>query len=143
VVVKRLDSVYEPGRRARTWLKWKRQLRQEMVVGGWMPGTAGRTGQLGSLLVGYYDGSTLTYAGRVGTGFTQDELARVGAELDPLRRATSPFGAGAVPKGAVFVEPRLVVEVRFTEWTAGGSVRQPAYLGERDDKDPTTVVRET
>jgi bifunctional non-homologous end joining protein LigD len=142
-MAKRLDSVYEPGRRARTWLKWKLQLRQELVVGGWMPGLAGRAGQLGSLLVGYYDGPTLTYAGRVGTGFSQAELTRLGAQLEPLRRASSPFTAGAVPKGAVFAEPRLVVEVRFTEWTSGGSIRQPAYLGARDDKDPATVVRET
>jgi bifunctional non-homologous end joining protein LigD len=143
LVAKRLDSVYEPGRRARTWQKWKLQLRQEMVVGGWMPGTGGRTGQVGSLLVGYYDGPTLTYAGRVGTGFSQDELARVGTKLAPLQRDSSPFAAGAVPKGAVFAEPRLVVEVRFAEWTGGGSIRQPAYLGERVDKDPTAVVRET
>jgi bifunctional non-homologous end joining protein LigD len=145
-MAKRLDSVYVPGRRARTWLKWKRHLRQELVVGGWMPGLAGRAGRLGSLLVGYYERAgpspVLTYAGRVGTGFTQDELDRLGAKLEPLRRATSPFGAGTVPKAAVFVEPALVVEVRFTEWTAGGSIRQPAYLGERDDKDPTEVGRE-
>ena len=146
VVAKRLDSPYEAGRRSRAWLKWKLLLRQELVVGGWMPGTAGRTGQIGSLLVGYYDQpgddeATLHYAGRVGTGFTQDELARLEAKLAPLRRSTSPF-AGKMPKGAVFVEPELVVEVRFTEWTAGGSVRQPAYLGERTDKVPTEVTRE-
>jgi bifunctional non-homologous end joining protein LigD len=153
VVAKRLDSPYEPGRRSRAWMKWKRLLRQEFVVGGWMPGTAGRTGQVGSLLVGYYDeagepgGATLNYAGRVGTGFTQAELARLESELAPLRRDSSPFashpgGRGNVPKAAVFVEPRLVVEVRFTEWTSGGSIRQPAYMGERDDKPPTEVVRE-
>jgi bifunctional non-homologous end joining protein LigD len=145
MVAKRLDSAYEPGRRSRAWQKWKLLLRQELVVGGWMPGTAGRTGQIGSLLVGYYDevgGSTLTYAGRVGTGFTQNELERLQAKLEPLRRDASPFAAGRVPKGAVFVEPQLVVEVRFTEWTSGGSIRQPAYLGERDDKAPTDVVRE-
>jgi bifunctional non-homologous end joining protein LigD len=147
VVAKRLESTYEPGKRSRAWLKWKRLLQQEFVVGGWMPGTAGRTGQIGSLLVGYYESgddgdATFTYAGRVGTGFTQAELARLQAKLAPLRRDSSPFEAGRVPKGAVFVEPRLVVEVRFTEWTAGGSIRQPAYLGERTDKAPTEVVRE-
>jgi bifunctional non-homologous end joining protein LigD len=144
IVAKRLDSPYEPGRRSRAWQKWKLLSRQELVVGGWMPGTAGRTGQIGSLLVGYYDrvgGSELIYAGRVGTGFTQAELARLQAKLDPLRRDASPF-SGPVPKGAQFAAPELVVEVRFTEWTAGGSIRQPAYLGERDDKPPTDVVRE-
>ncbi|HEY5013356.1 MAG TPA: non-homologous end-joining DNA ligase [Acidimicrobiia bacterium] len=150
VVAKRLDSPYEAGRRSRAWMKWKRLLRQELVVGGWLPGSAGRTGQIGSLLVGYYDevgGGVLHYAGRVGTGFTQAELARLAAELEPLRRAANPFatppaGRAKIPKEAVFVEPRVVVEVRFTEWTAGGSVRQPAYLGQRDDKLATDVVRE-
>ncbi len=145
VVAKRLDSAYEPGRRSRAWLKWKRQLRQELVVGGWMPGTGGREGGIGSLLVGYHDApgdATLRYAGRVGTGFTQAELTRLESRLGPAQRETNPFTAGRVPKGAVFVEPEMVVEVRFTEWTAAGSIRQPAYLGERSDKNPRDVVRE-
>ena len=131
-------------------MKWKRLLRQELVVGGWLPGNAGRTGQIGSLLVGYYDevgGDGLHYAGRVGTGFTHAELARLATELEPLRSVANPFatpsrGRAKIPKEAVFVEPRVVVEVRFTEWTAGGSVRQPAYLGQRADKLATDVVRE-
>ena len=145
VVAKRLDSVYEAGRRSRAWMKWKRLLRQELVVGGWMPGTGGRSGRIGSLLVGYYDaaGATeLRYAGRVGTGFSEAELARLETKLTPLRRDTSPFTGGKVPKTAVFVEPVVVVEVRFTEWTAGGSVRQPAYLGERTDKPASEITRE-
>ena len=126
-------------------MKWKRLLRQELVVGGWMPGTAGRTGRIGSLLVGYYDAvgdPELRYAGRVGTGFTDAELSRLEAKLAPLRRDSSPFAGGKVPKTAVFVEPVLVVEVRFTEWTAGGSIRQPAYLGERTDKAASEITRE-
>jgi bifunctional non-homologous end joining protein LigD len=148
VVAKRLDSPYEPGRRSRVWLKWKRLLRQEFVVGGWMPGSGARAGQIGSLLVGYHGEpngtgtARLHYAGRVGTGFTQAELERLAAKLEPLRRPSSPFAVGKVPKTAVFVEPRLVVEVRFTEWTSGGSIRQPAYLGERTDKPAAEVVRE-
>ena len=144
VVAKRLESAYEPGRRSRAWMKWKRLLEQEFVVGGWMPGTNARTGQIGSLLVGYYgdDGKTLHYAGRVGTGFSQAELERLGAKLEPQRRATSPFAVGRVPKTAVFVEPLLVAQVRFTEWTAGGSIRQPVYLGERTDKPAREVRRE-
>jgi bifunctional non-homologous end joining protein LigD len=144
VVAKRLDSAYEPGRRSRAWMKWKRLLRQELVVGGWIPGTAGRTGRIGSLLVGYFDedGSTLQYAGRVGTGFTDAELARLEAKLEPLRRDSNPFATGKIAKVAVFVEPVVVVEVRFSEWTSGGSIRQPAYLGERTDKPATQVTRE-
>jgi bifunctional non-homologous end joining protein LigD len=145
VVAKQLDSVYEPGKRSRAWVKWKLLLEQEFVVGGWMPGTAGRSGRIGSLLIGYYDtvgGSELHYAGRVGTGFTDAELARLEAKLTPLRRDSSPFAGGKLPKNAVFAEPALVVEVRFTEWTSGGLVRQPAYLGERTDKDAYEVIRE-
>jgi bifunctional non-homologous end joining protein LigD len=145
VVAKRLDSPYEAGRRSRAWMKWKRLLRQELVVGGWMPGTAGRAGRIGSLLVGYYDaaGATeLRYAGRVGTGFSDMELARLEAKLAPLRRDSSPFTGAKVPKTAVFVDPVLVVEVKFTEWTSGGSIRQPAYLGERTDKPASEITRE-
>ena len=97
VVATRLDSPYEAGRRSRAWMTWKRLLRQELVVGGWMPGTGGRSGRIGSLLVGYYDaaGDTeLRYAGRVGTGFSEAELARLEAKLTPLRRDTSPFAGG-------------------------------------------------
>jgi bifunctional non-homologous end joining protein LigD len=151
VVAKRLDSAYEPGRRSRSWLKWRRLLSQEFVIGGWMPGTAGRAGRIGSLLLGYFDddaGPALHYAGRVGTGFTEAELVRLQAKLEPLRRATSPFAPSPaaparVPKTAVFVEPVLVAQVRFAEWTAGGSIRQPAYLGERTDKPSSDVVRES
>jgi bifunctional non-homologous end joining protein LigD len=147
MVAKRLDSPYEPGRRSRAWMKWKRLLQQEFVVGGWMPGTAGRTGRIGSLLVGYSDAgaggdTAFRYAGRVGTGFSDVELARLEKKLEPLRRDSSPFAGAKVPKTAVFVEPVVVVEVRFTEWTAGGSIRQPAYLGERDDKAPNEITRE-
>jgi bifunctional non-homologous end joining protein LigD len=145
VFAKRLDSPYEPGRRSRSWMKWKRRLRQELVVGGWMPGTAGRAGRIGSLLVGYFDDadrSALHYAGRVGTGFTDAELVRLGSKLEPLRRSSSPFVDGKVPKTAVFVEPEIVVEVQFTEWTSSGSVRQPSYLGERTDKPVREVTRE-
>ncbi|MDQ1465595.1 MAG: bifunctional non-ous end joining protein LigD, partial [Actinomycetota bacterium] len=84
----------------------------------------------------------LHYAGRVGTGFTDVELARLASKLEPMRRDSNPFDTGKLPKAAVFVEPSLVVEVRFTEWTSGGSIRQPAYLGERTDKAPSEVVRE-
>lgn len=142
VVAKRLSSVYEPGRRSRAWIKVKSKPRQDMVVGGWLPGAGNRSGRLGALLVGYHEGRELRFAGRVGTGFTEKTLDDVAAALAPLERATSPF-AGEVPvKEARFVEPRLVAEVEFTEWTAGGTMRHPSFKGMRDDKAPAEVVRE-
>ncbi len=142
VVAKRLDSRYEPGRRSPAWIKLKNQMRQEFVVGGWQPGEKSRTGSIGSLLIGYYDGEVLHYAGKVGSGLSGPMIA----ELERLVAVTaldeSPFGAGRVPKGARFVEPALVVEVRFTEWTSVGNVRHPTFLGTRTDLDPRQVVRE-
>jgi bifunctional non-homologous end joining protein LigD len=148
IMSKRLDSTYEPGRRSRAWLKIKNWGRQEFVVAGWMPGEGGRAGHLGSLLVGYHDrGGSLRYAGRVGTGFTMAELARLEQRLSALRRQTSPFGPEpALPvevrRYGRFAEPRLVAEVAFSEWTHTGTIRQPSYKGLRDDKDPSEVVRE-
>jgi bifunctional non-homologous end joining protein LigD len=146
VVAKRLESVYEPGRRSRAWLKVKNQNRQEFVVGGWLPGQGARSASLGALLIGYYESTDpdarLRYAGRVGTGFSESELQRLVELLEPLRRDTSPFTPAPRVKGAVFVEPELVAELRFTEWTRAGVVRAPAYLGLREDRDPHEIVRE-
>jgi bifunctional non-homologous end joining protein LigD len=143
VVAKRLDSRYESGRRSRAWLKVKHQLRQEMVVGGWVPGEGNRAGTIGALLVGVHDGAGLRYVGRVGTGFDAAMLARLDALLAPLVREASPFLDAGPPPGAVFVEPSLVAEVRFTEWTEEGRIRHPVYLGLRDDRPAPTVTRET
>ena len=146
VVAKRQASRYEPGRRSASWVKVKNVLRQEAVVGGWQPGERGRSGQIGSLLIGVYDGAGLAYAGHVGTGFTRPTLDLLARRLEPLRRATSPF-ATEVPaehrRFAVWAEPVLVVEVAFTEWTTAGRLRAPSYKGLRDDKEPREVVRET
>ncbi len=146
IVAKRLDSVYEPGRRSRAWIKVKSKPRQEMVVGGWLPGSGNRSGRLGALLAGYYEGGELRYAGRVGTGFTERMLDELAHTLGPLERATSPFAGTAHAdvrlKAARFVEPRLVAEVEFSEWTAGGTMRHPSFKGLRDDKAPEEVVRE-
>ena len=145
VIAKRLDSRYEPGRRSACWLKIKNWCRQEVVIGGWMPGEGGRSGRLGALLAGHYEAGALRYAGRVGTGFTEAELARLGGLLAPLRRDTCPFDPpppAPVRRLAVWVEPRLVAEVAFSEWTDAGTLRQPAYKGLRDDVDPAAVVRE-
>ncbi len=145
VVAKRLASRYEPGRRSGSWIKVKNVHRQEAVVGGWKPGERGRSGQIGSLLIGVYDAGGLAYAGHVGTGFTQQTLHLLAGRLAPLRRATSPFGPAVPPEHAryaVWAEPQLVVEVAFTGWTSVGRLRAPSYKGLRDDKNPAEVVRE-
>ena len=147
VVAKRLDSVYEPGARPGSWLKVKNQLTQEVVVAGWKPGQGNRTGLVGSLLVGVHSASgALLYAGHVGTGFSDPVLRMLTGRLEALRRPGSPFD-GPVPaeyaRPAVWVEPRLVIEVTFDRWTRAGRMRAPAYRGLRDDKDPADVVRET
>ncbi|MEA2254671.1 MAG: bifunctional non-ous end joining protein LigD [Solirubrobacteraceae bacterium] len=144
VIAKRLDSPYEPGRRSASWLKVKNVERQEVVVGGWMPGEGRRRDRIGSLLVGVGEDEGLRYAGRVGTGFTEEELDRLAALLKPLERKDSPFAPGdpKPPRGAVFVDPRLVAEVEFREWTDNGQLRAPSYKGLRDDKPAELVVRE-
>jgi bifunctional non-homologous end joining protein LigD len=145
LMAKRLDSTYEPGRRSSAWRKLKKRRRQELVVGGWLAGEGNRERTLGALLVGYYDDGHLRYAGRVGSGFSNDELARWQADLDVLAVEPSPFDPAPpwpVTRIAHFVEPRLVIEVAFQEWTRDGHLRAPSYLGDRPDKDPRDVVRE-
>jgi bifunctional non-homologous end joining protein LigD len=144
VVAKRLDSTYQPGVRARSWLKIKSVGHQEFVVGGWMPGKGKRTGSIGALLLGvYHEDGALRYVGRVGSGFSDSELERLAKLLAPLERPTPPFTAGErPPREAVFCEPRLVAEIEFARWTQGGSLRAPIYQGLREDKPPKQVVRE-
>ncbi|HEV3048103.1 MAG TPA: DNA ligase D [Solirubrobacteraceae bacterium] len=144
ILAKRLDSTYQPGVRSHAWVKIKTTGRQELVVGGWLPGKGKRAGGVGALLLGVYEpDGALRYVGRVGTGFSERELARLGELLGALRRRSSPFQAGErPPREAVFCEPRLVAEVEFANWTDGGSLRAPVYLGLREDKDPRAVVRE-
>jgi bifunctional non-homologous end joining protein LigD len=145
VMAKRVDSRYEIGRRSPAWRKIKVRRRQEFVVGGWHPGQAGRTGQLGSLHVGYHDGGTLRYAGRVGSGFTAAELRRVGRLLGELETDVCPFEPPPplqFARLAHWVRPELVAEVAYGDWTTDGMLRHPAYLGLRSDKDPADVVRE-
>jgi len=143
ILAKRLDSVYRPGVRARGWVKIKSVGRQELVVGGWMPGKGKRKDTIGALLLGVHDDGTLRYVGRVGSGFDETDLQRLSALLTPLERPTSPFTTGErPPREAVFCEPRLVVEVEFAHWTQAGSLRAPVYQGLRDDKAAAEVVRE-
>jgi bifunctional non-homologous end joining protein LigD len=144
IVAKQLDSPYLPGQRNRCWIKVKTVGRQELVIGGWIPGKGKRSESIGALLLGVYEpGGELRYAGRVGTGFSERELQRLGKLLAPLRRKDSPFGAGPrPPRTSVFCEPQLVAEVEFREWTREGSLRAPSYKGLREDKRPQDVVRE-
>jgi bifunctional non-homologous end joining protein LigD len=145
VVAKRRDSRYEPGRRSGAWTKIRNITRQEFVVGGWTSGQGRRSDQIGALLVGVADGAGgLRYAGRVGSGLGERELALLARRLAPLAREQSPFHSGAAPpRGARFCEPAIVVEVAFSEWTRDGLLRQPSFLGIRDDVAPDAVVRET
>ena len=143
VVAKRLDSHYEPGRRTGAWLKIKHVHRQELVIGGWIPGEGRRARRIGALLMGYHRDGTFVYAGRVGTGFTEKTLNELLGKLEPLRRDTSPFGsAPKLPREAVFVEPSLVAEIEFREWTNEGVLRAPSFKGLREDKSPREVVLE-
>lgn len=143
IIAKRRDSAYRPGGRSDAWLKVKHQQRQELVVGGWWPGKGTRRGTIGSLQLGVHDDEgRLRYAGGVGTGFDHDTLDRLHAELSAHERDDSPFTGRQPPRGTRFVDPTMVVEVRFADWTDEGSIRQAAYLGVRDDKDPAEVVRE-
>jgi bifunctional non-homologous end joining protein LigD len=164
VVAKRLRSVYRPGRRSADWVKVQNRRRQELVIGGYLPGEGGRARRVGSLLVGYWDATPdeaaalgrpqrLVYAGGVGTGFTEARLDELTALLEPLRREASPFEAGWDPEvkyatrarqrgGLVWVEPAVVCEVEFLRWTHEDTLRAASFKGLRDDKDPREVVRE-
>ncbi|WP_205698147.1 DNA ligase D [Conexibacter sp. SYSU D00693] len=144
VIAKKLGTPYEPGRRSGCWIKVKNRMRQEVVIGGWVPGEGRRRERIGALLVGVRDDGRLRAVGRVGTGFTEAELDRLRAALEPLVVDSSPFDGGgpAPPRGSVFVRPTLVCEVEFVEWTRDGVLRAPSYKGLRDDKPASLVVRE-
>jgi bifunctional non-homologous end joining protein LigD len=150
IVAKRRDSRYEPGRRTGAWIKIKHVARQEVVIGGWLPGEGRRSERIGALLMGVHeDGSTpsgaapLRYAGRVGTGFTDRTLDELTERLRPLRTDQAPFDPRPkLPRNAVFVEPELVAEVEFREWTSEGVMRAPSFKGLRDDKPAAAVIRE-
>jgi bifunctional non-homologous end joining protein LigD len=142
IIAKRLDCPYEPGKRTGGWIKVKNVGRQEVVIGGYTPGEGRRRDRVGALAVGYYEDGKLKYAGKVGTGFTEQTLALLSKELDPLRTDQSPFEGRQPPKDTIFVEPRLVAEVEFREWTRSGTLRAPSFKGLRPDKDPSEVIRE-
>ncbi|WP_036467825.1 ATP-dependent DNA ligase [Mycobacterium genavense] len=145
VVAKKRDSTYQPGRRSASWVKDKHWSTQEVVIGGWKAGEGGRTSGIGSLMVGIPASGGLRFAGRVGTGFTERDLANLKKTLAPLHTDASPFDARLPTrdaKGVTFVEPVLVGEVRYSEWTPDGRLRQPSWRGLRPDKKPSEVVRE-
>ena len=165
-MAKRVDAAYELGRRSSAWLKLKLQHEQEFVVGGYTEPQGARQ-FIGALVLGYFDGRPgaetltrasartragradapprhLTYAGLCGGGFTQAALRSVYERLRPLARSTPPFvdPPQRTPTPPHWVQPQIVVQVRFNEWTTDGRLRQPIYLGMRDDKDPRDVHRE-
>jgi bifunctional non-homologous end joining protein LigD len=144
IVSKRADLPYRSGR-GRDWLKVKCSKNQEFVIGGFTEPAGSRSG-LGALLVGVYDASgNLLYAGRVGTGFTQQSLKELRSRLNSLERDSPPFinaPRGAEAKGVHWVEPKLVGAVAFTEWTADNLLRHPSFQGLREDKPAAQVTRE-
>ena len=145
VVAKKRDSTYQPGRRSQSWIKDKLWLTQEVVIGGWRAGEGGRTSGIGALLIGVPGDGGLDFAGRVGTGFTDKDLATLKKTLAPLHTDESPFTAtltGPDAKGVTYVQPELVGEVRYSERTSDGRLRQPSWRGMRPDKTPDEVVWE-
>ena len=140
LIAKRADSPYVHGR-SRDWLKLKCSAEQELVIGGYTPPKGSRT-DLGALLLGHYEDGRLRYAGKVGTGFTRATLRDLAARLAPLRQEQSPFADEVRERGASWVEPRLVAQIGFSEWTRDGRLRHPRFLGLRDDKAAEEVVRE-
>ena len=147
IVAKRAGSRYAVGRRTRDWLKIKTHGDQELVIAGYTKGQGRRSGSFGSLVLGYWRGRDLVYAGNVGTGFDEKEIERLLRKLRPLEQDTSAFSEvpkmPKVRKGDVlWVEPKLVAQVEFAEWTHDGHLRAPVYKGLREDKNAKEVVME-
>ncbi len=142
IIAKRTNASYRPGVRSRDWLKLKIEFRQEFVVGGYTEPRESRQ-HLGAILLGYYDGDDLIYAGHTGGGFSRETLRDMYRRLRPLERKSSPFTTTPrTNERPHWVEPGVVVEVKFSEWTADGKLRHPIFLGVRDDKDPREIIRE-
>jgi bifunctional non-homologous end joining protein LigD len=141
LIAKRAQAPYASGR-SRDWLKLKCVWEQEFVIGGYTDPAGSRT-DFGALLVGYYEDGRLKYAGKVGTGYTAATLRELGARLRRLETAESPFvDARPIPRGTHWTKPELVTQIGFAEWTNDGRLRQPRFLGLRDDKRPDEVLRE-
>jgi bifunctional non-homologous end joining protein LigD len=156
LIGKQRYSVYEPGRRSGAWIKLKCVNEQEFVIGGYTP-PAGARKHFGAILVGYYENGKLLFAGKVGTGFNSKSLAELAKKFRELKRDDCPFAdlpskqgerwvQGITPsmmKKMHWVKPVLVAQIKFAEWTRDGKLRQPVFLGLREDKKPTEVIRET
>jgi bifunctional non-homologous end joining protein LigD len=141
IVAKRLDSPYQPGERSRAWLKLKALRSAEFVVGGYTRGIGGRE-TLGALLLGYWERSSLRYAGHVGSGFDERILAELLKRAAKLERATSPFAEKPpLHRPTTWLKPELVVEVTYREWTPAGALRAPVFVRLRDDLAPESVQR--
>ena len=141
LIAKRLGTPYA-STRSRDWLKLKCTRAQELVIGGFTAPQGSRT-DLGALLVGHFEGDRLRYAGKVGTGFTRATLRELAGQLAPLERETSPFEPEkGIPRAATWVEPELVAQIAFMEWTSDGRLRHPSFLGLRFDKPVREVTRE-
>jgi bifunctional non-homologous end joining protein LigD len=155
VIGKLAGSVYEPGRRSGSWIKLKLVLQQEFVIGGYTDPEGSRK-YFGSVIVGFYEGDKLLFAGKVGTGFNDALLRRLYSQFKKIARASCPFANLPVPRGnkwgqgitasemkdCHWVEPQLVCQVKFSEWTRDDRLRQPVFLGLREDKGAKEVVRE-
>jgi DNA ligase D-like protein (predicted ligase) len=142
LIAKRADSPYVSRARSRDWLKLKCEQGQELVIGGYTAPKGSRE-ELGALLLGHFDrDGRLRYAGRVGTGFDRATLRDLARRLAPLRRPDSPFADEVPARATTWVEPELVAQVAFTEWTRDGRLRHPRFLGLREDKPAREVVRE-
>ena len=141
LIAKRADAPYVRGR-SKDWLKLKCVLEQEFVIGGYTDPAGSRT-DFGALLVGYNEDGRLRYAGKVGTGYNSKTLRELGAKLRKIETDKPPFvDVKPIPRGTLWTKPRLVAQIGFAEWTTDGRLRQPRYLGLRDDKRPREVVRE-
>jgi bifunctional non-homologous end joining protein LigD len=141
LIAKRADAPYVHGR-SRDWLKLKCGAEQELVIGGFTAPRGSRE-ELGALLLGYWRDGAFVYAGKVGTGFDAATLRDLARRLAPLRRERSPFDAGDPPtRATTWVEPELVAEVAFSEWTRDGRLRHPRFVGLRDDKPAREVIKE-
>lgn len=142
IIAKRVDKPYVPGRRTAWWQKLKLERRQEFVIGGFTDPRRSRP-YFGSLMVGYYEGDKLIYAGHVGTGFSVRSLREIHSRLSPLVQKECPFNVRPIANERPhWVKPELIAEVKFTQWTEDGRLRTPVFLGLRDDKTPKEITLE-
>lgn len=142
VIAKEIHAKYESGIRSKSWLKFKCIEEQEFVIGGFTRPQGNRL-DFGALLLGYYENDKLIYAGKVGTGFSFDILKTLGAKLEKLKTSKNPFESIDIPlKDIYWVKPKLVAEIKFSEWTNYNKLRHPRFLGLRDDKNANEVTKE-